>query len=71
MNFTRTFDAARREQGFRSQAELDAFFRYYDHTKECAECHKPGPAFPLDDGMQPTQHRCATALRLYADAYAA
>lgn len=60
----RNFTQARKEQGFKSQAHLDAFFRYYDHTKACAECQKPGPGVWLDDGFQPTQNRCDEAKRL-------
>ena len=63
-NFTRTFDTARREQGFRSQADLDAFFAYYDHTCVCAECQKPGKSVALDNGYQPTMNRCEAALSL-------
>lgn len=58
---------ARKAQGFTSQEQLDGFFRYYDHTKACTECQKPGPAMPLDDGMQPTENRCEKAQALFAE----
>jgi len=62
--YNRTFDAARKAQGFKSQAHLDAFMRYFDHTQDCPECQKPGRGILLDDGFQPTMNRCAVALDL-------
>lgn len=64
--FDRTFNTARKAQGFRDQAHLDAFYAYFDHVHECAECQKPGPPMPLDDGMQPTHQLCDEARRLDA-----
>ncbi len=61
----RMFDAGRREQGFRDQAHLDAFYAYFDHTENCAECKKPGESVWIDDGWQPTCNRCEEANRLY------
>jgi hypothetical protein len=61
----RTFTTERREKGFHSQSDLDAFFRYHDHTQACAECQKPGQSVPLDDGYQPTMNRCDEAQQLW------
>jgi hypothetical protein len=36
--FSREFNEARRQQGFRSQAHLDAFLAYHDHASTCGEC---------------------------------
>ncbi len=62
--FGRTFNAARKEQGFKSQEHLDAFFAAYDHTHTCPECLKPGTPVWIGDGMQPTQNRCQEGARL-------
>lgn len=62
--FGRTFNQQRKEQGFRSQAHLDAFYTYFDHTEACVECQKPGKGVLLDDGYQPTCNRCGIALEL-------
>lgn len=64
--FNRVFTEQRKAQGFKSQAHLDAFYAYYDHTQTCAECQKPGRGMLLDDGWQPTLNRCAEAVRLQA-----
>lgn len=61
---TRTFDAGRKEQGFKSQAHLDAFFAHYDHTKRCAACASLNSHVLLDDGWQPTQGQCDIAKTL-------
>ncbi len=58
------FDIARHNQGFRDQKHLDAFFAYYDHTTNCLECRKPGPAAIIDDGYQPTHMLCDVARKL-------
>ena len=63
--YGRTFNEARKAQGFTSQANLDAFFRHYDHSKTCAECQKPGPGVLLDDGYQPTMNSCPEHQELY------
>jgi hypothetical protein len=60
----RAFTPARREQGFRSQAHLDAFYRYYDHTKACVDCGQPGPGHDGPDGWQPTVTQCPIATEL-------
>jgi hypothetical protein len=62
----RRFTDARREQGFRDQAHLDAFYRYFDHTQSCRECRTPGRAVPLDDGLQGTMRQCDRGLELFA-----
>jgi len=62
--FGRQFNEARKQQGFRSQAHLDAFYRHFDHTETCQECQKPGSGVLLDDGFQPTMNRCETARQL-------
>lgn len=62
--FTRVFNDARREQGFVSQAHLDAFFACRDHVAGCATCQSPGAPMPLDDGMQPTAAACAEEQQL-------
>lgn len=66
-NYGRDFTADRQAQGFRSQDHLDAWYRYYDHTKACAECG-PGKSVWLegDASWQPTENRCATAKALDA-----
>jgi hypothetical protein len=61
----RTCTAARQAQGFRSQAHLDAFLRYYDHVEGCAACQRPGEGVLLDDGWQPTRRECDTARELF------
>lgn len=66
MEYGRLFDAARKAQGFKSQEQLDGFYRHYDHTHSCVECQKPGPGAFIDDGFQPTQNQCAVASRLFA-----
>ena len=62
---SRLLNQSRIAQGFKSQAQLDAFFAHYDHTKNCAECQKPGKGVWLDDGFQPTMNSCAVADQLY------
>lgn len=62
--FDRTFNAARKAQGFRDQAQLDAFYRSYDHTQTCTTCQQPGQDVWVFDCWQPTMKRCAEAKRL-------
>jgi hypothetical protein len=70
--FTRTFDAARKAQGFRSQAHLDAFYAYFDHTVSCCKaCSALDGYAELDDGLQPTMGQCDEARRLDAAVSAA
>jgi hypothetical protein len=64
--YTRTFDAARQAQGFKSAAHLAAFFAAFDHTTTCAACKERDGWVELDDGMQPTSGRCPEGLRLDA-----
>ena len=68
MAATRTFDAGRQAQGFRSQAHLDAWYVAYDHVKACGKCGQPAAAVWLegDASWQPTETRCAEAHRLDA-----
>jgi hypothetical protein len=54
----RLLTPARRAQGFTSQAHLDVWFAYYDHTRACAGCGRPGPAAETSDGPQPTVIIC-------------
>lgn len=65
--YGRILTAERVKQGFKTQNQLSAFFRHYDHQKQCAECQKPGPGAMLDDGVQPTMNSCPVADKLYAD----
>lgn len=67
----RAFTPARKAQGFKSQAHLDAFYRYYDHTQTCPNCNKPGaPYLTTDGGEMTTLTRCAEAHRLDAASFA-
>jgi hypothetical protein len=65
MPFTRTFDEDRSAQGFVSQAHLDAFFAYRDHTTTCTACQTPGAPMILDDGMQSTRQECPAGTGLF------
>lgn len=65
--YNRIFDAAREAQGFRSQAHLDAFFAYFDHTEGCPDCKALDGYVLLDDGLQSTAGRCAVAIALDAN----
>lgn len=65
--FGRILTAERRAQGFRDQAHLDAFYRHIDHVAVCPDCGQPGPAVPLDDGMQPTTTECPEGQRLFKE----
>ena len=69
-SFGRVFNAARKRQGFHSQAQLDAFYRHQDHVSGCGICSRVGGYVPLDDGMQPVMDACADGRALYG-AYAA
>jgi hypothetical protein len=68
---SRLLTPERQAQGFRSQEQLDAFYRYFDHTRSCAECQREGTGVWMDDGWQPTVNRCAIGLALDAAATAA
>ena len=63
--FNRDFNSDRAAQGFRDQMHLDAFYAYFDHTRNCSECQKPGEPMPLDDGLQPTRQDCPVARDLF------
>ncbi len=66
--FDRTFNAARRDQGFADQGHLDRFYAYFDHTKACAACAKPGWMWNEGDASwQPTMGKCSTASSLLAN----
>ncbi len=65
--FTRTFNAARADQGFKDQLHLDRFYAYHDHAKSCADCAKPGWMWNEGDASwQPTMGKCGTAASLLA-----
>ena len=66
---SRTMNASRRNQGFRTQAHLDAFFRFYDHHRACGVCSSVAGHFELDDGMQPYERRCAEGRRLENESF--
>ena len=69
MNASRTFDEARRLQGFKSQAHLDAFYRSYDHKKSCPVCSKVGGNVAVFDGMQPYMKSCEEGQRLELESF--
>lgn len=54
----RNFTETRKNQGFKSQAHLDAFFTVYDHTSKCEVCTKIAGYIDIGDGMQPYAARC-------------
>ena len=64
MEYSRIFNEARKTQGFKSQAHLDAFYAVMDHRDGCVECQKTGHGVWIGDGFQPTQNECAEAQRL-------
>lgn len=63
--FGRTFNEARRRQGFTSQAQLDAFYAHYDHVQRCQACAALDSWVELSDGIQPTKGECPAAKGLY------
>lgn len=65
MEFSRTFNQARKEQGFRSQAHLDAFFTHYDHQKGCAVCQNVGEIPDGQGGYYLVGGDCAEEKRLH------
>jgi hypothetical protein len=65
---SREFTPERRAQGFHDQGHLDRWFRCRDHVRDCAECGQPGPGYDAPDGWQPTETRCAEAVRLLDEA---
>ncbi len=65
--YGRDFNAARKAQGFTSQAQLDGFFAHYDHMKTCADCKALDGHALLDDGYQPTVGECGIAKNLYRE----
>jgi hypothetical protein len=72
--YSREFNEARKAQGFRDQAQLDAFYAHFDHVQACLEdaqggCH--GGHVLLDDGWQGVVVECAEGQRLYQASLAA
>lgn len=67
--FTRQFTDERREQGFRSQPHLDAFYASNDHAQACPTCSRIGGYVPIDDGMQPYMDQCETGRALFAASF--
>lgn len=68
MTFGRDLTPARRAQGFRSQAHLDAFYRHHDHVRSCPDCGQPAPPMVLGDGsLQPTTTECPEGHRLFLE----
>jgi hypothetical protein len=66
VTYSRVFDGARQRQGFVSQAQLDAFFAYYDHVSGgCDACKARNSWVELSDGIQPTRGECDAAQELY------
>ena len=63
--YGRAFNTARQRQGFRSQAQLDAFYAHYDHVSSCPDCKALDGYVLLDDGYQPTVGECPDAQSLY------
>ena len=63
--YGRAFNTARQRQGFRSQAQLDAFYAHYDHVGTCSACKALDSYVLLDDGYQPTGGECPQAKALY------
>ena len=61
----RVFNTARQQQGFKSQAQLDAFYAHYDHVEACHACKALDGYVLLSDGYQPTMGECQEAQRLY------
>ena len=55
--YSREYTAERKQQGFRSQAHLDAWYAAYDHGNTCPDCQ--GTRYvELWDGLQPVAVRC-------------
>jgi hypothetical protein len=64
--FGRVLNEARREQGFRSQEHLDAFYAYVDHSDGCGECGGEGKSCwnEADASWQPTVALCPRGRQL-------
>jgi hypothetical protein len=62
----RTFNAMRREQGFKSQEHIDAFYAFMDHRKGCKACSSVAGYVWHADGEQPYEGRCEEGKRLDA-----
>ncbi len=63
--YSRHFNQGRKEQGFRSQAHLDAFFASFDHAAGCPVCSKVAGHVELSDGLQPYMGQCDDGRELY------
>ena len=61
----RILDAGRISQGFKTQAQLDAWFAYYDASKACKCCTFTG--VEIDDGVQMMRVDCAKCAALWMD----
>lgn len=62
----RVFTIARHEQGFASQAHLDAFFLAYDHGRTCPECQREGSVWLEGSASwQPVKVLCPEGRRLF------
>jgi len=65
MTGERLYTDARKKQGFRSQAHLDAFYAAFDHARTCPDCQ--GSAYVArHDGLQPVSVHCDTWKQLDA-----
>ena len=65
--YGRQFNQARKQQGFKSQAQLDAFFAHLDHTNNCPDCKALDGGVWLNDGYQLTVGQCPVAKQLDAE----
>lgn len=56
----RILTPARIDQGFTTQAQLDAFYATIDHAASCDDCQGTAGSVDVGDGFQPIARRCAT-----------
>lgn len=64
-DYGRDFNQARKDQGFASQAHLDAFYATVDHKAGCAECQRPTWYWNGGDASwQPATAQCETGAAL-------
>lgn len=66
----RHYGQSRREQGFRSQAHLDAFYASLDHDETCTDCRRT-TIVTHDDDQQGIVVSCPVAHELYLASLAA
>ena len=67
--FDRVLTPERIAQGFKSQAQLDAFYARWDHDNpdnRCPACKALDSWIPFEDGYQPTCGACPIARELYS-----